>query len=41
MNVTYMNGAGNSFMVLDARGREQEDFSALAKRCVPCAMPMV
>ena len=36
MNVTYMNGAGNSFMVLDARGREQEDFSALAKQL--CAM---
>ena len=36
MNVTYMNGAGNSFMVLDARSREQEDFSALAKQL--CAM---
>ncbi len=30
MNVTYMNGAGNDFMVLDARGVSL-DFSALAK----------
>ncbi len=30
MNVTYMNGAGNDFMVLDARGLSL-DFSALAK----------
>ena len=29
MNVTYMNGAGNDFMVIDARG-QQLDFSALA-----------
>ncbi len=29
MRVTYMNGAGNDFMVLDARGR-QLDFSQLA-----------
>ena len=29
MNVTYMNGAGNDFMVIDARGKEL-DFSALA-----------
>ena len=30
MQVTYMNGAGNDFMVLDARGK-QLDFSALAR----------
>ena len=30
MKVTYMNGAGNDFMVLDARGK-QLDFSALAR----------
>ena len=30
MNVTYMNGAGNDFMVIDARGQEF-DFEALAK----------
>ncbi len=30
MNVTYMNGAGNDFMVLDARGLHL-DFSRLAK----------
>lgn len=36
MTVTYMNGAGNDFMVIDARGREGEDFSALAKQL--CAM---
>ncbi len=29
MDVTYMNGAGNDFMVVDARGK-QLDFSALA-----------
>ena len=29
MNVTYMNGAGNDFMVIDARGLEL-DFSSLA-----------
>ena len=29
MNVTYMNGAGNDFMVIDARGKEP-DFSRLA-----------
>ena len=29
MNVTYMNGAGNDFMVIDARGQDL-DFSALA-----------
>lgn len=36
MIVTHMNGAGNDFMVMDARGREQEDFSALARQL--CAM---
>lgn len=36
MNVTYMNGAGNDFMVIDARGREREDFSDLAKNL--CAL---
>ena len=30
MNVYYMNGAGNDFMVMDARGREDLDFSGLA-----------
>ena len=30
MKVYYMNGAGNDFMVLDARGQENLDFSALA-----------
>jgi len=30
MNVFYMNGAGNDFMVIDARGQENLDFSALA-----------
>ena len=29
MTVTYMNGAGNDFMVIDARG-QKPDFSALA-----------
>ena len=31
MKVTYMNGAGNDFMVIDARG-QRLDFSALAKK---------
>ncbi len=31
MNITYMNGAGNDFMVADARGLEL-DFEALAKQ---------
>ena len=31
MKVTYMNGAGNDFMVIDARGNENLDFSHLAK----------
>lgn len=35
MNVYYMNGAGNDFMVLDARNLT-EDFSALAKKL--CAL---
>ena len=30
MNVYYMNGAGNDFMVMDARDNEERDFSALA-----------
>ena len=30
MKVYYMNGAGNDFMVLDARGMGKEDFSDLA-----------
>ena len=30
MNVHYMNGAGNDFMVLDAREDENRDFSAMA-----------
>ena len=30
MTVTYMNGAGNDFMVIDARGQTL-DFEALAK----------
>ena len=30
MKVYYMNGAGNDFMVMDARGNEELDFSALA-----------
>ena len=30
MKVTYMNGAGNDFMVMDARGMGCEDFSQLA-----------
>ena len=29
MQVTYMNGAGNDFMVMDARGK-QPDFAKLA-----------
>ena len=32
MKVYYMNGAGNDFMVMDARGREDLDFSALAQK---------
>jgi len=35
MNVYYMNGAGNDFMVIDARGMTA-DFSALAKKL--CAL---
>ena len=31
MKVYYMNGAGNDFMVMDARENENLDFSALAK----------
>ena len=30
MNIYYMNGAGNDFMVMDARDDETRDFSALA-----------
>ena len=30
MKVYYMNGAGNDFMVMDARGNEDQDFSELA-----------
>jgi len=30
MNIYYMNGAGNDFMVMDARDNENRDFSALA-----------
>ena len=30
MNIYYMNGAGNDFMVMDAREDESRDFSALA-----------
>ena len=36
MNIYYMNGAGNDFMVMDARGDENQDFSALALKY--CAM---
>jgi len=32
MNVFYMNGAGNDFMVIDARGMENLDFSELARK---------
>ena len=32
MNVYYMNGAGNDFMVIDARGNEKQDFSTLARQ---------
>lgn len=32
MNVTYMNGAGNDFMVVDARGMGRQDFSEMALR---------
>ena len=35
MKITYMNGAGNDFMVMDARGLSP-DFSALARKC--CAL---
>ena len=35
MEVTYMNGAGNDFMVIDARGMTP-DFASLAKAC--CAV---
>ena len=31
MNIWYMNGAGNDFMVMDARETEDLDFSGLAK----------
>ena len=31
MNIYYMNGAGNDFMVMDARDDESRDFSALAR----------
>ena len=30
MKIYYMNGAGNDFMVMDARENENLDFSALA-----------
>ena len=30
MQVYYMNGAGNDFMVMDARGQEDQDFAKLA-----------
>ena len=30
MKIYYMNGAGNDFMVMDARDNEKQDFSALA-----------
>ena len=33
MTVYYMNGAGNDFVIIDARGREDSDFSALAREC--------
>ena len=32
MKVYYMNGAGNDFMVIDARGRTL-DYPALARKC--------
>ena len=31
MNIYYMNGAGNDFVIIDARGKEDLDFSALAR----------
>ena len=31
MNIYYMNGAGNDFMVIDARTDENRDFAAMAK----------
>ena len=30
MNVHFMNGAGNDFMVIDARTDENRDFAAMA-----------
>ena len=30
MRVYYMNGAGNDFMVMDARGMENLDFEKMA-----------
>ena len=36
MKVYYMNGAGNDFMVIDARQMEDLDFAGEAKRC--CAV---
>ena len=33
MNIYYMNGAGNDFMVMDAREDENRDFSAMALEC--------
>ena len=36
MNIYYMNGAGNDFMVMDARETEALDFSALAVKA--CAL---
>ena len=30
MKIYYMNGAGNDFMVMDARDDENRDFSAMA-----------
>ena len=36
MNIYYMNGAGNDFMVMDAREKEDLDFSALAVKA--CAL---
>ena len=35
MKVYYMNGAGNDFMVMDARGQKDLDFSALALGLCP------
>ena len=36
MNIYYMNGAGNDFMVIDARGMGKEDFSPMAREL--CAL---